>query len=315
MAGISSKAAGGLENKIKFGGKELQSKEFSDGSGLELYDFHARQQDPQIGRWTSVDPLADKFSHQSLYVTMDNTPLNIIDPTGMSGTSTHTDKDGKVIAVYDDKDLGVYKHNGNTLETRKELASKYSKTNTSAGGTKMGETPHWDEFLASHPDKNGIRWPTSSDGVTGYTIDFGNTWDATLLEKMTEAKNMPFWEVAEESENSGSFSLQDDIALNAQGRLFKGKYTSTESMGNYLAGYNARQAGMSTYSGFQRIAGALELRDHGRKDIQMGKFNMTLLALGFKSYGTYPLYGEVIQQYRMSRLGWDDYVKPQGVVK
>jgi len=82
MTGISSKAAGSLVNKYKFGGKELNSNEFSDNSGLELYDFQARNYDPQIGRWWSNDPKADKSVWVSPYNYCLNNPIKFFDPDG-----------------------------------------------------------------------------------------------------------------------------------------------------------------------------------------------------------------------------------------
>jgi RHS repeat-associated protein len=84
MAGISSKAAGKLENKYKYnGGTELENREFTDGSGLELYSTEFRSYDPQLGRFHQIDPFADLSESGSPYSFADNNPITNNDPYGM----------------------------------------------------------------------------------------------------------------------------------------------------------------------------------------------------------------------------------------
>jgi RHS repeat-associated protein len=72
-------------NRNKYYGKELQSEEFSDGTGLEAYDYGARYYDPQIGRWHSIDPMAEEFPNIAPYSYAANNP------------NTYRDKDGKFL--------------------------------------------------------------------------------------------------------------------------------------------------------------------------------------------------------------------------
>src|SRR5262249_294663 len=104
----------GENNRKKFGSYERDGE-----TGLDF--AQARYLASLQGRFTSPDSVNGIPSNPqtlNLYAYVQNNPLAYNDPTGhfpeSSGAgpciSTHTDKDGNVVAVYLDGDLGIYKH-------------------------------------------------------------------------------------------------------------------------------------------------------------------------------------------------------------
>jgi RHS repeat-associated protein len=78
----------------KFAGKELDRTK-----GLDFYDFEARQFDPTLMRFTSMDLLAEKYPRISPYAYCANNPVNAIDPDGMDWVLRYVD--GKAEYYYD----------------------------------------------------------------------------------------------------------------------------------------------------------------------------------------------------------------------
>ena len=69
--------------RYRYNGKELNQD-------INLYDYGARWYDPAVARWTSIDPLADKYAPLSPYNYVLNNPTNLVDPDGMEPCPPNT---------------------------------------------------------------------------------------------------------------------------------------------------------------------------------------------------------------------------------
>jgi RHS repeat-associated protein len=78
--GMLSSTNSSATNKYLYNGKELQ-----DELEMDWYDYGARFYDPQIGRFPSIDPIANKFPELTTYQYASNNPVRCIDIDGLEG--------------------------------------------------------------------------------------------------------------------------------------------------------------------------------------------------------------------------------------
>jgi RHS repeat-associated protein len=119
-------------------------------------DYGMRIYDPRLGKFLSVDPLADQFPWQSGYAAFNNNPINLIDPDGraaMPPDDHYINNDGSIKSVKTDDTFDRF----------------YVQDNNSATGYN----------LAGQLDKNDaglVQFPATGVGLSRYgTVDAGGT--------------------------------------------------------------------------------------------------------------------------------------------
>ena len=118
-------ASTGNAQPYKYNGKEYDSKK-----GLNWYDYGARHYDAALGRFTTVDPLAEKYFNTGLYAYCGNNPIRYIDPTGMFYTGFTIDEKGYIQKVNNEGgneyDV-IYNKSKYSLLTRKDYDTSGNK--------------------------------------------------------------------------------------------------------------------------------------------------------------------------------------------
>ena len=129
FGGLFGESTGNSLQRFRFNGKE-----FDRTHGLDWYDYDARHMSPDVGRFTTIDPMAEKYYNISPYAYCANNPVRYIDVHGDS-TRVYTESNGlghTWMSVGEGNDMIVYSY-GRYNGTEKGQKGKSSGTNLSNG--------------------------------------------------------------------------------------------------------------------------------------------------------------------------------------
>jgi RHS repeat-associated protein len=275
--------------KYRFGFTGLEcDNEFGNTYHTENREFNTKN-----AVWFSIDPLFRNFPSFSPYNYTEGNPILFNDRKGKSKESTHTDKDGNVLAVYNDGDNSVYKHTNISIDNfnNKKPLDKMGK-----GIFNMGETLYWDEFIVPE------------NGKAEGKINFEKSWDNLIVELHAKAvTEYDLVEIGNLSKNGKDFDIKANKKYAPDGpmsgALLDGKWATARSAGNDLAGWNGRTGSycglyLSQY-GYMNLAGSLQQKKY------KGKATAFDIIFQGVTFGPPPYYGEMAYSGRMIINGWD----------
>lgn len=207
--------------QYKFGSKELQDTGF--------YDFGARFYMPDIGRWMSVDPLAEEFPGWNPYHYVHNNPINMVDPTGMAAEHIDVTKneDGtyKVVGGQANTDKNIYVVDGNGKRT----------------GEVVGEM--LTEYSFHHEDGSAVIGANINlNDQSGQNFMDNEIKNIGLIDYISNAKGKEPLDFKHRGMPKGA-TPEEQGQHHYRGMSFNGKVASARDIGNYAAGYVAGKHG------------------------------------------------------------------------
>ncbi|WP_237073822.1 hypothetical protein [Mucilaginibacter mali] len=232
--------------------------------------------------------------------------MQFTDPDGMAPFSTHTDAQGNVLAVYNDGDLGVYKHiNAHTKEDIDKDRSP--RIDGSHGGEKMGETLMWDSFV------NGQGQPA---GNIRFNSNAAELWLTTFEGKMREVQGdignyMGRMHYAMNAGNKDEydFKTQNGNGIYGGSQISKGIYVSARDVGNFAAGRAAAMTGQDKMD-FLLTAGGFNLSGNSKYQI----VRHTSYWQDQARKAGYPAFGEAPRSDFFQRMGYENITTKQSMI-
>jgi hypothetical protein len=215
-----------------------------------------------MGKKELADILSERYFSVSPYNFVVNNPLLFNDPTGMSPEaykSTNIDRNGQVLAVYDDGDNDVYQHNDITLSLVSNPDYAQSDADANAGKRRLsrnpfqlvGQTRYWDEFM-NHDALGKVTTPRVGAKLhfgpmslnfrgLGWTIS-GNSFEQIFsiirmrVSRMLNSNPWLFnpWILGEWSGTHGILDIKDDIGPGSGYLMADGYFYSGQAIGNIL---------------------------------------------------------------------------------
>ena len=162
-------------SQYKYGGKEWDTTTSS-------YDFGARRYTLAIPRWTTIDPLAEKYYAISPYVYCAGNPVNLVDTWG-TDIYRYDEESGSIILFEKNNDnddqIGKFRRNRKTgeyeLNRKKNGTAKTRIDKIEKGILKDGMSFYQNNYIILNSES-----APSLEGVESFLLEFSNMIDKEI---------------------------------------------------------------------------------------------------------------------------------------